>query len=421
MDQTDDEQTINALQKMASERIKFQIRQPSDTPRIRNLSISLTMLCNQGCQHCWVDASHAMKNELTTSEILDVLMQARELGAEHVKLTGGEVFTRKDINTLIKHSLEYGLRVSVETNGLLLKKEHLQEFVDSKEQLQFFISLDGFKPNTHDRFRKSPGAYDKTIQTIKQLSEQDFRFSIHTVANKINLHEIIPLYNYMCKLGAKQHKVILSIHRLGRGRQIQDISLNVEDIIWLVNNLDEVNFWDYRWKTQKDPKTVLMLTLPPAFQPLNNLNSFTCGWAIDFCSILADGSVAMCHGSYEQEMAIAGNIREVSLESLWKSSEFFVSARHTEPKSLKGICGNCIVSPACRGLCRTSAIAEYGEFLAPYPFCQEMYERGYFPKYMLVDSNKDSTYVALPRSNGRAIQPTVDIKDITLIKKQLHE
>lgn len=415
INQNDDKQTLDLLRSLASENITTQMRQPNGTLKIRNLSISLTMLCNQGCHHCWVNADQAMQNELTTDEILDIIIQARNLGAEHVKLTGGETFTRKDIAFLIKYCLECGLRVSVETNGMLLRKEHLQEFNDFKDQLLFFVSLDGANAKTHDGFRNSHGAYKKTLRALKRLSEQGFRFSIHTVANKTNLHEIIPLYNFLCKLGAKQHKVILSIHRLGRGRHIQDMSLDIEDIIWLVNSFDEISFWDYRWQTRQDSKTILMLTLPPAFQPLNNLNSYTCGWGIDFCSILANGNVAMCHGSYEHEMAIAGNIREASLESLWKTSEFFVNARQTEARELKGICGNCVAAPACRGLCRTNAIAEYGEFLAPYPFCQEMYDLGLFPEYMLVDPHEVSTYSAPFSPKGTSTETTVRLDDISLI------
>lgn len=393
LDYENDTISIDELRQMVVANIASQVRTPTDELRIRNLSISLTLLCNQGCQHCWVNARKALEDELSTDEICSILRQARDLGAEQVKLTGGEPFTRKDFLSILLFALNLGYRVSVETNGLLLRDDYLDQLDPFKQRLHFYISLDGATARTHDAFRNSPGAYDKTVRTLHRLAQRQFYFSIHTVANKTNLHEILPLYKMISSIGALQHKVILSIHRLGRGANAQDKSLDVEDIISFTSSLEEINFWDYRWQLEQNSTgTRLMTTLPPAFHPLDRINASSCGWSVDFCGILANGKVAMCHGAYETEQVVAGSIRDDSLEHIWKHSQFFTTSRGYDFSALKGICGNCAVAPACRGLCRATTVAEYGELLAPYPLCQIMYERGLFPKYMMVDPDRDCAY-----------------------------
>jgi len=96
---------------------------------LKNITISLTMACNQGCKHCWVSAGRVLHSELKNEEILDVLTQARELGAEHVKFTGREPLARRNFSKDVNSAVSPGFRVSIETNGTLISERFLGERV----------------------------------------------------------------------------------------------------------------------------------------------------------------------------------------------------------------------------------------------------------------------------------------------------
>ena len=109
-------------------------------------------------------------------------------------------------------------------------------------------------------------------------------------------------------------------------------------------------------------------------------------------AVLANGSVALCHGLYDVEQALAGNVRKHSLRDLWETSALFRETREWTGTSLAGVCHNCKVNDTCRGLCRASAIGAYDDLRAPYPMCQALYDQGLFPSDMLRDPSCDSSY-----------------------------
>ena len=358
---------------------------------LKNITISLTLACNQGCEHCWVNAGKVIEQELTNEEIIDALSQAQKLGAEHVKFTGGEPLARRSFSDLINASTQLGLRTSVETNGTLVDNDFCETISGLQHSVHFYISLDGAKPNTHDTFRKMPGAFKKTIKALQLLWDRGFYFSIHTVVRKDNITEIPLIFKLANTVGASQLKLILSIHNLGRGKHLQPNIISSQELFTLLDGLPPHTFWDYAWSPNRSRSTELMTTLPPAFQPQGNAAT-TCGWSQSFLSILANGDVALCQGLYEVDEAKAGNIRKDSLKEIWHNSLLFTVSRSWTPDDLKGICSNCAVAESCRGLCRANAYSEYHDLKAPYPLCQSLYEEGRFPQAMMIDPNRITQY-----------------------------
>ena len=359
---------------------------------LRNLTISTTLTCNETCEHCWVSAGPKRSEDITSAEICSVLAQAAALGAEHVKFTGGEPLSRSDLPGLVECAHEIGLRVSIETNGLLLSDRLLGSLSRRGASPHFYVSVDGAKPRTHDKFRMKPGAFETTIDNLRRVREHDFYFSVHTVVRRSMVGEVPAIHELAVALGASQHKLILTMQSLGRGKAVSARSqLAAEEIFELLDRLPRQEFWDYGWDPAADRKTRLMTTLPPAFQPAG-AKATTCGWSRSFLSVLADGSVALCHGLYDVEEAVAGNIRDQSLEEIWLRSDLFSVTRAWSGEDLSGVCGNCRLRDECRGLCRANAIGHFGDLKAPYPLCQTLYDAGQFPEEMLVDPGLDNRY-----------------------------
>ena len=357
---------------------------------LKNLTISLTLACNQGCSHCWVDAGAALQAELSNSDICSVLRQSRELGAEHVKFTGGEPLLRQGFSAVLSYAADLNFRISVETNGTLLRPEFISQVKSLLGKLHFYVSLDGASPDSHDSFRGQKGAFRHTVANLEKLRQADGYFSVHTVVQRNNIGEVPQIFELARRLGATQHKLILSIHAMGRGVVIQDSSISPEQLFGLLKVLPEQKFWDYNWSPLRTRDTTLMTTLPPAFQPEGR--STTCGWSQTFLAVLANGDAAICQGLYDFDEAKAGNVLATSVAEVWNSSPLFRETRQWSGADLEGVCANCAVADSCRGLCRASAISAYGDLRAPYPLCQILYETGQFPEHMLLDSNRDCSY-----------------------------
>jgi radical SAM protein with 4Fe4S-binding SPASM domain len=238
------------------------------------------------------------------------------------------------------------------------------------------------------------GAFETTVANLERARERDYYFSIHTVVRRQILPEVVEIHELARSLGATQHKLILTLHNLGRARATRgDAQVGLRQIFELLERLPPQEFWDYGWDPGPTRDTRLMTTLPPALQA-PGVEITTCGWSKSFLSVLANGSVALCHGLYDIEEAVAGNVRTDSLEDIWLRSALFTETRGWSGDMLSGICGNCRVRDVCRGLCRASAIGEFRDIRAPYPMCQALYEEGLFPEAMLVDQSVDSSYLA---------------------------
>jgi len=81
---------------------------------------------------------------------------------------GGEPFLYPDIFPLVKHMVDKGLFVSVNTNGTLIER-HAEQIVRDKWSM-LFVSLDAFR-DVNDELR-GKGAYDKVIAGFKAVNRE---------------------------------------------------------------------------------------------------------------------------------------------------------------------------------------------------------------------------------------------------------
>ena len=87
-----------------------------------NFRISVTQRCNLNCPYCHREGQPQSRDEMTPTEIAKIAGIAGELGARHVKLTGGEPLIREDIAEIVRllrqeKTIE---EISMVTNGTLL-------------------------------------------------------------------------------------------------------------------------------------------------------------------------------------------------------------------------------------------------------------------------------------------------------------
>lgn len=164
-------------------------RKARGLPSPTYLHISLTERCQCSCVHCYARGrGNEPSKELDTAEVKSLIDQGRGLGAAYVVFSGGEPLLRKDIVELVAHAHRRGLITRINTNGLLFTPEYTAR-LKKAGLTQAGVSIDDPDPATHDRLRRLPGAFAKTIEGIGSLRANKVLCQIQTYASRRNIPE----------------------------------------------------------------------------------------------------------------------------------------------------------------------------------------------------------------------------------------
>jgi len=336
----------------------------------RLIAFEVTRTCNLDCIHCRAAASKGpYEEELSTEEVFRILEEIREVAQPIIILTGGEPLLRKDIFDIAKKCIELDLKPVLATNGTLID-EKIAERIKEAGIARVSISLDGATAETHNDFRKMPGAFEGAIRGIEALKKVGVPFQINTTITGINAKELPAIHNFAIKLEAVAHHIFVLVP-VGRGKEISKESLTPEEYEKVLN-------WFYEQRGKS--KLQLKATCAPTYYRILRerakeegkkvtfetfgLDAVTrgCLAGTGFCFISHRGIVQPC-GYLEIS---CGNLREQSFKDVWENSEVFNNLR--DFTKYKGKCGKCEYIRICGG-CRARAYEATGDYLEEEPLC----------------------------------------------------
>jgi len=163
-----------------------------------NIHFELTQKCNLRCVHCLF--THEAQDELTTAEIFSIISQLRKLGVLSLSLSGGEMFTRRDISDILGFLSENRFLLTLYTNGTLLDNEHI-ETIAALKPFRVEISVYGATPEIHDSITQVPGSFQKTIRSIKAISESGVTVIFKGFILKNNFHQRLQMTELANRIG----------------------------------------------------------------------------------------------------------------------------------------------------------------------------------------------------------------------------
>ncbi len=346
----------------------------------------ITYACNLKCKHCYATAGKPLPDELTTEESKETIDTLDKAGVPIIAFSGGEPLVRSDILELTRYAADKGIYVAMATNGTLITEEKAKEM--KKAGIQFVqISLDGKDAETHDSFRGVPGAFEKTMEGIKNCLKEGIFVNIATTATHYNYEEIPEIIDLCEKIGVNWF-MAYNFVPTGRGKFIEKNDLTPEEREELLKMLYE--------KLKKSEVNVLSTspqfarvalekefgdrkTIPTHFYTLDlkgklvDLAEFIggCGCGRFYCAIRPNGDIDPCVFF----PLTVGNIKRDDFEEIWEKNKVFTELRNKD--ILNSNCGNCEYRYYCGG-CRARAYGYFGDYLAPDPGCinnKEAYER----------------------------------------------
>ncbi|KKT94036.1 MAG: hypothetical protein A3G57_01685 [Candidatus Andersenbacteria bacterium RIFCSPLOWO2_12_FULL_45_8] len=333
--------------------------------------ISLTRTCNLACPHCYVDARKTKGIELSLKEHELLAKQVKEVLATNdlleyqVNLTGGEPFMRSDISEIVCIYYESGFRVSISTNGLLIKDRHLDLLHQVDAALS--ISLDGSSANAHEIIR-GPGTFKPTVQNIRMLVEREIRVSVNYLVHAGNINELGETISLAYDLGCAAFNPINLIH-LGRARKSKlQRAPEAEIFRTLAGHLVTHPEQQAMFR-----KTSLFSSLGAAL--MGGIICVSCGVGDRPCVyITPEGDVYPCSNTQDPKFYL-GNIRERSLvDCLSKKQPVYVELQTLDVDHLNDICAKCDVRYFCGGDCRGETFKVTGDLYSPYAHCLDRHD-----------------------------------------------
>ena len=170
-----------------------------------------TMRCNLHCEFCYVLDFLNLEGEWRQELTLDRLRQAfPDKAGFQVSLTGGEIFMRKDILSVLDLFREKGYACGyLTTNGTIINEERAEALADLAAAgflKHISVSVDG-PGELHDRARGLKGTFERTTAGLRRLQQAarkkhaPLRVSINTTVAQESLEALDEMVDVADELG----------------------------------------------------------------------------------------------------------------------------------------------------------------------------------------------------------------------------
>jgi MoaA/NifB/PqqE/SkfB family radical SAM enzyme len=143
------------------------VRRPLTPPIFGGMVV--TYRCNESCPMCNVRRKADPAREMDTPAMLALADQMADLGVSGVSITGGEPLVREDVVEVVARLKARGVPVSMSTNGLKLVDMDLARRLIGSGIDAVAVSLDGADAAEHDASRGRRGAFDRTLEAVRNL------------------------------------------------------------------------------------------------------------------------------------------------------------------------------------------------------------------------------------------------------------
>ncbi len=357
---------------------------PEGVPPLRSFYIYLSDDCNLKCRHCWITPRFVNDGQ-SPEQVIEVdllqkaVKEARPLGLINAKLTGGEPMLHPQFLEIVDMLTSEGLNLGMETNGTLLTADiarHLKE----KTNMSFIsVSIDGANPETHDRFRGVPGAFENALRGLGFLVDAGYtNTQIIMSVHRNNIGKIEDVVKLAVKQGAGSVK-FTPVTNIGRGEVMHERgeALDMDDHIELARCVRE--------NLRKRFNIPIVFNIPPALTPLRELwrtrgRTGSCN-VRTILGILGRGEIALCGIGRSIPELVYGSLGEDSIREIWLTHPGIIELRRAldDIGRYPDICGQCVHAKTCRTGCVALNYVDSKQLVWPSWLCREAEGRGIFP------------------------------------------
>ena len=148
-------------------------------PTPLQIVFEVTHLCNLACEYC--DRHTPLPNELELGEIVQIVREFVGLGMIGMTLDGGDPLVRLDIDKIIDELARLGVRIVINTNGILIPKK----LESVKKAALVNVSLDG--PERYHDSMRGDGSFEKAVRGIRAAREAGVAVKLRCTVHRENM------------------------------------------------------------------------------------------------------------------------------------------------------------------------------------------------------------------------------------------
>ncbi len=323
------------------------------------LLAELTYRCPLHCAFCYNPLNYAEnRKELNTAQWIDVMRQARKLGAVQMGFSGGEPLLRDDLEELIGEAHGLGYYTNLITSGVGLNEkriaymkemglDHIQlSFQDSSKEMNDFLS--------------STKTFDLKSRVAKLIKQYDYPMVLNVVLHRHNLDHIERIIDMAIAME-------VDYLELANTQYYGWALANLAQLMPSREQLQRAEAVVSRYREKLGNNMRILFVVPDYFEarPKACMN----GWGSVFLAVAADGTALPCHAAKSLPGLAFPSVLDQSLHNIWYDSEAF--NRYRGDTWMKEPCRSCPEKQKDYGGCRCQAYALTGEAENADPVCSK--------------------------------------------------
>ncbi|BFM07818.1 pyrroloquinoline quinone biosynthesis protein PqqE [Halioxenophilus aromaticivorans] len=363
------------------------------------LLAELTYRCPLQCPYCSNPLDFATQGkELSTEQWVDVLQQARKMGAAQLGFSGGEPLARPDLSELIGEARQLGYYTNLITSGIGLTESKVERFKQAGlDHIQ--ISFQASDETVNNALAGSRKAFANKLAMAKAVKAAGYPMVLNFVTHRHNIDNIdkiielcIELEADFVELATCQFYGFAHLNRLG----LLPTKAQLEKAEAVTNV--------YREKLQAAGNPCKLIFVTPDYyeeRPKPCMN----GWGNVFLTVTPDGTALPCHSARQLPIEFP-NVKDHSLQEIWYDSFGF---NHYRGDSwMQEPCRSCDEKDKDFGGCRCQAYMLTGDATAADPVCAKSDQHGKILAARAEAENADVTIDALTYRNEKTSKQCSD-------------
>jgi PqqA peptide cyclase len=322
------------------------------------LLAELTHRCPLGCPYCSNPiALDPRSSELDTQTWARVFTEAAALGVLQVHLSGGEPGARRDLVAITAAAHSAGLYTNLITSAVGITIETLRKLGETGlDHVQ--ISIQDSEPVSADHIAGYKGAFARKRAFAAEVVALKIPLTINAVMHRANIDRVENMVALALSLGATRVEIAHAQYYgwalknraalMPTAEQVKRAAAAVEDL-----------------RARHHGEIVIDAVVPDYYARLPK--PCVGGWGRRSLNVTPAGKVLPCHAAESIPDLEFWNVRDHSLDDIWKNSPAFNAFRGTD--WMQEPCRSCARREIDFGGCRCQAFALTGDARATDPVC----------------------------------------------------
>ncbi len=286
---------------------------PSNSPIPLWVLAELTYACPLQCPYCSnpVDFTRH-KDALTTDEWLNVLRQARALGAAQLGFSGGEPLMRSDLETLVREARQLGYYTNLITSGIGMDETRLKALKDAGlDHIQISFQASSEELNN---FLGAVKSFAHKTSMARLIKDYGYPMVLNVVIHRRNIDHIDQIMEMAIALDA-DYVELASTQFYGWAL------VNRDQLLPSREQVSRAEAIAHQYQARLAGRMKIYYVVPDFHE--ERPKACMSGWGNVFLNIAPDGVALPCQAARQLPGLSFPNVKEHSIEWIWRESPAF--------------------------------------------------------------------------------------------------